>query len=73
MLKKQNVLITTEYIQLQQLVKFVGLVDSGSEAKNFVFNNKISVNGVNENRRGKKLYPGDEITINNMCYVIEKE
>jgi ribosome-associated protein YbcJ (S4-like RNA binding protein) len=44
-------------------LKLANIVYSGGIVKVFLEENKISVNGVSENRRGKKLYPGDKISI----------
>ncbi len=62
--------IHTPYITLGQLLKFLNLVNSGGEAKLFLQENEIYVNEVAENRRGKKLYPGDEININDLEILI---
>ncbi|WEK83142.1 MAG: S4 domain-containing protein YaaA [Mycoplasma sp.] len=73
MTKAIKVKIHTEYIQLQQLLKLVNLIDSGAMAKNFIASHEILVNGYQEYRRGKKLYPHDQISINGVSYVIEME
>lgn len=62
--------ITTEFITLQQFLKMNDLISSGGEAKYFVKENRITVNGENEDRRGRKLYPGDEVTVNGKKYRI---
>lgn len=62
--------ITTEFITLQQFLKMNDLISSGGEAKYFVRENTILVNGETENRRGRKLYPGDEVTVNGKKYRI---
>lgn len=64
----KKVEITTEYITLGQLLKFVGIIRSGALAKEFLASNIIYVNGEEENRRGKKLYKGDIINIKNINY-----
>ena len=51
-------------------VKMNDLISSGGEAKYFVKENRITVNGENEDRRGRKLYPGDEVTVNGKKYRI---
>lgn len=51
-----------EYITLQQLLKACDVVASGGEAKIYLMNEKIYLNGVEENRRGKKIRSGDVIT-----------
>ncbi len=66
----KNVKINTEYITLQQLLKMENIISSGGEAKYYLASNLVLVNGENESRRGKKLYPNDHIVINNEEYVI---
>ena len=55
--------ITTEYITLQQFMKLSGIVSTGGEAKLRIKEMDIVVNGEKENRRGRKLYPGDKVKI----------
>ncbi len=69
----KEIIIKTEYITLGQFLKHISLVSSGGEVKFFLKNNKVFVNSENENRRGKKLYPGDKITILNEDYKIIKD
>ncbi len=64
--------ITTEYITLQQFMKLSGIAQTGGEAKILVKESDILVNGETENRRGRKLYPGDVIRVNGKMYVIAK-
>jgi len=61
-----NITIDTPYITLGQVVKLVGAVDTGGNVKWFLAEHEIKVNGELENRRGKKLYPGDQIEIESM-------
>ena len=63
--------ITTEYITLQQYLKFSGIADTGGQAKVLVKQLDIRVNGEKEDRRGKKLYPGDKVTINGKTYIVK--
>ncbi len=60
------------YITLQQFLKLKNIADSGGEAKILVKELDIQVNGEKENRRGRKLYKGDIIYINNKKYVVEE-
>ena len=62
--------ITTEFITLQQFLKMNDLIFSGGEAKYCVKENRILVNGETEDRRGRKLYPGDEVSVNGKKYRI---
>ncbi|PKK94602.1 MAG: S4 domain-containing protein YaaA [Tenericutes bacterium HGW-Tenericutes-5] len=66
----KDVKITTEYITLGQLVKFLSLVGSGGEVKFFLSENEILINGEIDNRRGRKIYPNDLVAINNQRYKI---
>ena len=62
--------INSEYITLAQFLKLSELVFSGGEAKIFLTENKILVNDEPDQRRGRKLYPGDIITVLNKKYQI---
>lgn len=55
----QEILIDTEYIKLQELLKLANLVSSGGEAKLLIQNGMATVNGEVCVQRGKKLVPGD--------------
>ena len=57
-----DVPIHTEFIKLQDFLKFCDAVSSGGMAKNFIQNGEIAVNGETETRRGRKLYPGDVVS-----------
>lgn len=69
----KEVFVSTEYITLAQFLKFAGIIANGGEAKMFLATNKILVNGELENRRGRKLYPGFKIEINNLSYVVKND
>ncbi len=60
---EQSVPIRGELITLGQLIKLLNLVTSGAEVKMFLMQTDISVNGEAENRRGRKLHPGDVIRV----------
>ncbi|MBO4540831.1 MAG: S4 domain-containing protein YaaA [Bacilli bacterium] len=55
--------ITTPYITLGQLLKFKRIVGQGGEEKLYLATHKVLVNGEEDNRRGRKLYPGDRIRL----------
>ena len=63
--------IRDEFITLGQLLKKADIVSNGGEVKFFLAENKVLVNGEDENRRGKKLYHGDTIEIADVIYKIE--
>ena len=55
--------INTEYIKLDQLLKFAGAAAIGSEAKELIVTGNVSVNGEVCTMRGKKIRPGDVVTV----------
>lgn len=59
----ENIKITTEYITLGQFLKLSHIASTGGMVKPILAEYKISVNDLEENRRGKKLYPGDKISV----------
>ena len=65
-----KIAIKTDYITLSQFLKLSNIVQSGGEAKNFLLNEEILVNGQKDNRKGRKLYKNDQILVNNEEYVI---
>lgn len=66
----KEIKINTEYIKLDQFLKLVNEAGSGGEAKIMILDSKIKLNGVIEIQRGKKLRPGDIITIEDRSYKI---
>lgn len=66
----KKVEIYTEYIKLEQFLKLADIVSTGGEAKLFLLTNEIYVNNEVENRRGRKLYKGDVVKINNILYQV---
>ncbi|MDO4765511.1 MAG: RNA-binding S4 domain-containing protein [Eubacteriales bacterium] len=52
-----------DFIKLGQILKATGIADSGIMAKELIEENYVLVNGELENRRGKKIYPGDHISV----------
>ncbi len=55
----EQIKISTDFIKLQQLIKFSGAADIGSEAKEMIAEGIVKVNGETCLMRGKKLRPGD--------------
>lgn len=66
-----EILIESDYITLGQFLKFSNVVSSGGEVKFFLENNVVFVNEIEENRRGKKLFSGDLVKINNKIFIIK--
>lgn len=58
-----DVPIRGETIRLGQLLKLVGVIDSGSEVKAFLASEPVWVNDELDTRRGRKLIPGDVVRV----------
>ncbi len=58
-----NIKITTEYIKLDQLLKFSGIVENGVFAKEIILDGLVKYNGEVCTMRGKKVYPGDRVLV----------
>lgn len=67
----KTIKINGEYLELGKLLKIANVISSGGEAKYYLQENSVLVNGEAENRRGKKLYPGDVVKIENEEYTIK--
>lgn len=59
----EEIEITTDYIPLGQFLKLANILESGGMIKMFLADNDVLVNGEPENRRGRKLYPGDTVEV----------
>ncbi len=55
------VLIQTQHIPLDALLKYAGVCGTGGEAKYFISEGQVRVNGQVCTQRGKKLVPGDTV------------
>ncbi len=62
-MQKKTIKITTEFIRLQDLLKFSGVCMTGGEAKLTVQDGDVAVNGAVCTMRGKKLRPGDVVEV----------
>ena len=58
-MQKEVIKISDEYIKLQDLIKFAGIVPTGGQAKYLIQNGEILVNGEVCTMRGKKMRDGD--------------
>lgn len=67
----EKVKIQTEYIKLDQFLKWAGIAASGVEAKMYIQDGLVKVNGAVELQRGKKLRIGDTIELQTLTFVIE--
>lgn len=66
----EPVAITTEFIKLQDFLKFCNAVQSGGMAKNFILAEQVTVNGEVCTMRGKKLRPGDVVNFDGGAWVV---
>ena len=62
-METMNINIITEYIKLDQLLKFSALAENGAMAKDMILDKIVSVNGEICEMRGKKIRPGDTVTV----------
>lgn len=62
-MKNIEVKIKTEFIKLDSLLKFAGLVESGADGKLIIQEGRIKVNGETCLMRGKKIREGDKVQI----------
>lgn len=60
----EEISITSEFIKLDQLLKYANISPTGGHAKFLIKQNLVKLNDVVETRRGKKVYPNDIVTIN---------
>ena len=67
----EKVKISTEFIKLDQFLKWLAVVDSGSQAKQVILDGKVKVNDEVETRRGRKIYPECKIEIFDNIYVVK--
>ena len=67
----EKVSITTEFIKLDQFLKWIAVVGSGTEAKEIILDQKVKVNNEIEIRRGRKIYPGYRVEVFDVVYEIE--
>ena len=64
--------IYTEYVTLSQFLKLADIITNGGEAKIFLLENEVIINGELDNRRGRKLRDGDVIEVLGKTYQIKQ-
>ena len=62
-MERKKVPIQTEYIKLDSLLKFAGVLETGGQAQEAIQSGQVSVNGEPCTQRGKKLRPGDRAAL----------
>lgn len=58
--------ITTEFIKLEAILKFEGIAETGGDAKTIIQEGSVKVNNEVCTQRGKKLRPGDVVTLGDL-------
>lgn len=66
----EKIVIETEYIKLDSLLKFAAAVGTGGEAKYVIAEGMVTVNGEVCTMRGKKLRPGDKVSFQGLDFEI---
>ena len=68
-----EIAISTEFIKLDQFMKFADMVYTGGDAKGFIQDGEVKVNGEVCTQRGKKLREGDVVSFNGDDFVVVRE
>lgn len=71
-MKKEEVQIKTDFIKLDQLLKFIGVAETGGHSKEIIAEGVVYVNGEICTMRGKKIREGDEVQIEDYLFLIKK-
>lgn len=71
--KSEDVRITTDFIRLDSLLKFKGIAMTGGEAKAFIQDGIVKVNGEVCTARGKKIRNGNTVSVFSVDYHIKNE
>lgn len=69
----KQIKISTEFVTLGQFLKLANLIQTGGEAKFYLKENKVIVDGEEDNRRGRKLYSGNIVEVENQIFEIVKK
>ena len=70
--KTTEIVINTDYITLGQFLKLADIIQSGGEAKSFLAQNEVEIDGISDNRRGRKLRGGEILEVLGQKYEIKR-
>lgn len=70
-MRTEKIMIDSEYIKLQDLLKLGGAVDTGGMAKVVIQNGEVTVNGEVCTMRGKKMRPGDVAVFEDIKIILD--
>lgn len=59
----EEIIIDTEFIKLDSLLKYAAVVQTGADAKFFISEGLVFVDGEVETRRGRKIYDGMTVKV----------
>ena len=62
-----------EVIRLDQFLKLQGVAGTGGQAKLLIQGGDVAVNGQVETRRGRKLVPGDVVTVGDLEWTVQTD
>ena len=71
--REETVYINTDFIRLDGFLKFKGIAETGGQAKQFIQDGIVKVNGEVCTSRGKKIRAGDTVSVFSIDYKIEYE
>lgn len=71
--REETVYINTDFIRLDGFLKFKGIAETGGQAKQFIQDGIVKVNGEVCTSRGKKIRAGDTVSVFSVYYKIEYE
>jgi ribosome-associated protein len=63
--------LTSEFVELNQLLKLAGLCDSGGAGKNIVASGVVSVDGKQELRKTAKIRSGQTVTLDDVRIIVK--
>ncbi len=64
-----EITIKTDFIKLNQLLKLATILSNGSDFKVWILDNTVKLNDTQVTERGKKIYKGDIVSINDSEFI----
>lgn len=71
--RSEDIIIKTDFIRLDSLLKFIGVAETGGQAKAFIQDGIVKVNAEVCTARGKKIRSGDTVSVFSVDYHIKYE
>lgn len=71
-MNREVIYIDTEFIKLQDLLKFAGVTETGGQAKFIIQDGYVFVNGEICTMRGKKIRNGDKVSIDDLVLEVKQ-